>query len=128
MSSGRFTGRQVFMATSVYGDKCLWRQAFTGDKRLQATSVYRRQELIAAGESDDLLDAAGPDAPRAHVAALDFAVLFEPDLLQVRQPTMTGQVVSVAHSVPVLGAFVADRALPAHGAFLLGVEFTGAAI
>ena len=64
---------------------------------------------------DDLFDGAGADAAGADVSTLYFAVFFETDLLQIGQPPVTGQVVSMAHPVSVLGAFIADRANPAHG-------------
>ena len=64
---------------------------------------------------DDLFDGTGADATGANVSTQHFAVFFEPDLLQIGQPPVTGQVVSMAHPVSVLGSFVADRALPAHG-------------
>jgi len=65
--------------------------------------------------SDYLFDGSGADATGADVSTLYFAVFLEPDLLQIGQPPVAGQVVSMAHSVSVLGAFIADRALPAHG-------------
>ena len=66
-------------------------------------------------ELNYLFNAAGADATSANVAALDFSVLFESNLLQVRQPAVACQVMGVTDTVTVLGAFVANRALPAHG-------------
>ena len=65
--------------------------------------------------SDNFLDATCAEAASANVTALDFSVLFEPDFLQVGQPAMTSQVMGMTNSVAILGAFVANRALPAHG-------------
>ncbi len=64
---------------------------------------------------DYLFDGSCTDAAGADVATLHFSIFFEPNLLQIGQPPVTGQVMSMAHSVSVLGTFVADRALPAHG-------------
>ncbi len=66
-------------------------------------------------ESNDLFDGSGADAARAYVTTRNFAILLEPDLLQIGQPPVTGLVVGVADTVTVLRTFVADRALPAHG-------------
>ena len=65
--------------------------------------------------SDDLFNVTSANATSANVTALDFSVLFKSDLLQVGQPAMTRQVMSVTDTVAILGAFVANRALPAHG-------------
>jgi hypothetical protein len=67
------------------------------------------------GKLNDLFDGSGADATGANVTTLHFSVFFEPNLLQIGQPPVAGQVVSVTHPVSVLGAFIADRALPAHG-------------
>ncbi len=67
------------------------------------------------GFLNDLFDGSCADAAGANVTTLHFTIFFETNLLQIRQPPVTGQVVSMAHSVSVLGTFVADRALPAHG-------------
>ena len=64
---------------------------------------------------NDLFDGSGTDATGANVSTFNFSVLFEPNLLQIGQPPVAGQVVSMAHSVSVLGTFIADRANPAHG-------------
>ena len=64
---------------------------------------------------DYLFNGSGVDTTGTYVTTLHFTVFFEPDLLQIGQPPVTGQVMSVAHSVSVLGSFIADRALPAHG-------------
>ncbi len=81
---------------------------------------------------NDFLHGAGADATGANIAALDLAVLLKTDFLQVGQPPVTGQVMCMADPVPVLGALIANRAFPAHGALLLKdfpkVEFQDAAI
>lgn len=64
---------------------------------------------------DYLFDGSCTDATGTDVTTLYFSIFFEPDLLQIRQPAVTGQVMSMAHSVSVLRSFIADRALPAHG-------------
>ena len=68
--------------------------------------------------SDNLCDGASTDAPGAHVSALHFTVFLEPDFLQVGQPPVAGQVMSVAHTIPILGALITNRTFPAHGVFL----------
>jgi hypothetical protein len=81
---------------------------------------------------DNLFHGAGTDATGANISALNFAVQFKPDFLQVRQPAVTGQIVSMADPVTILGAFAAYRALPAHGtpptSSIARVEIQGAGI